>query len=531
MTQRVAPSRSNGSEYPRSYPTKKYNNTNVHDDVNDADNEYEDPVGPDPDICRSAYKIASRVVRDMESYSQVIDRAREQNIPRFDREEVVLGDLLGSGGFNNVFELYCVDLQQTSSSSSQSGGSSSSSLSVENGQINGHSNDNYNLSFSDEEQESREAFAASATRDRYAVKMLQTQVMSNREDFTNGAADLMVETKILANLAQHPNIIQIHGMAASGVGGFQYGVEGCYFIIIDQLHDTLDKRLGKWQREASTKLMDRLLVAVSISSAMKHLHSYNIIFRDLKPDNVGFDVNGTLKLFDFGLAKELNPNEGNVDGTYEMSGQTGSRRYMAPEVALNEPYNLGADVYSFGILLWQICSLVEPFHDMSLRQHMERVVKSNERPPLEPTWPCKLANILKWSWTRDIEVRPPMKEIYRALKRQVRSLAEPEIQGLAGSLLANRVASTSALGRIPEGLEGAGGAGASNNPTSFSTLRKLNTQFKLGSATSSAAAAFSVTGDSTDGDDPNNTNKNGNGAKPGRSRLSEVLGEALALDR
>eukprot|EP00521_Asterionellopsis_glacialis_P011988 CAMPEP_0195299234 /NCGR_PEP_ID=MMETSP0707-20130614/25131_1 /TAXON_ID=33640 /ORGANISM="Asterionellopsis glacialis, Strain CCMP134" /LENGTH=529 /DNA_ID=CAMNT_0040361575 /DNA_START=87 /DNA_END=1676 /DNA_ORIENTATION=- len=529
MTQRITDS----PHRPRASSINAYGHLNgYHDGHGDDDHGgHEDPVGPDPDVCRSAYKIASRVVRDMESYSQVINTAREQVIPRFDREEIVLGDLLGSGGFNNVFELFLVDLQPSTPSSSDSSSSDG------NGDDDARRQRNNNNAFSEQEQHSREALAATATRDQYAVKMLQTEVMSNREDFTNGAADLMVESKILANLAHHPNIIQIHGTALSGVGGFKYGVEGCYFIVLDQLHDTLDKRLLRWQKEGSTKLMDRLLVGVSISSAMKHLHSYQIIFRDLKPDNVGFDRNGTLKLFDFGLAKELNPNEGNFDGTYEMSGQTGSRRYMAPEVALNEPYNLGADVYSFGILLWQICSMVEPFTDMSLREHMELVVKDNERPPIDKEWPSKLANILKWSWTRDVVVRPPMKEVYRALKRQCRSLAEPEIQGLAGSLLANRVASSAGLGRIPEGLDDANrrprsnstaSNGGAKNPASFATLRKLNTQFSL-SGTTSKAAAFSLTGESND-DDANDVN-GADGGLPGRSRLSQVLGEALALDR
>lgn len=54
------------------------------------------------------------------------------------------------------------------------------------------------------------------------------------------------------------------------------------------------------------------------------------MYRDLKPDNIGFDVRGDLKLFDFGLSRQLPPQR-LTDGTYRMTGDTGSPRYMAPE--------------------------------------------------------------------------------------------------------------------------------------------------------------------------------------------------------
>ena len=61
-------------------------------------------------------------------------------------------------------------------------------------------------------------------------------------------------------------------------------------------------------------------IAIPIAEAMKYLHSKNVIYRDLKPSNVGFDQNGTIKLFDFGLAREI------TDPGKCMTGCTGSRR-------------------------------------------------------------------------------------------------------------------------------------------------------------------------------------------------------------
>eukprot|EP00957_Ditylum_brightwellii_P160693 12233722-Ditylum_brightwellii.AAC.1 len=90
-------------------------------------------------------------------------------------------------------------------------------------------------------------------------------------------------------------------------------------------------------------LTERLRHAADLADAVRYLHSRRIIFRDLKPDNVGYDSQGVLKLFDFGLAKELREHQRNSEGTYNLSGNTGSQRYMAPEVSLRQPYDERVD--------------------------------------------------------------------------------------------------------------------------------------------------------------------------------------------
>jgi len=148
-----------------------------------------------------------------------------------------------------------------------------------------------------------------------------------------------------------------------------------YFLILDRLYGTLEHKIKKWEQKFSklngpiirarpskrrTKLnklwTDRFLVAYDLASAMRYMHSFNVIYRDLKPENIGFDVRGDVKVFDLGLAKELDPKLADEDGLYKLTGTTGSLRYMAPEIAKNQPYNFLADVYSFGIIFWQVCS-------------------------------------------------------------------------------------------------------------------------------------------------------------------------------
>ena len=104
----------------------------------------------------------------------------------------------------------------------------------------------------------------------------------------------------------------------------------------------------------------RLKVALQVAKAVDYLHDRRILFRDLKPANIGFDKTETLKIFDFGLARELREVDKDPDmpGMYRLSNMTGSLRYMAPEVAImGQPYNESCDVYSFTIVLWEMLSL------------------------------------------------------------------------------------------------------------------------------------------------------------------------------
>lgn len=138
-----------------------------------------------------------------------------------------------------------------------------------------------------------------------------------------------------------------------------------------------------------------------------------------------------MKIFDFGLAKELDPSlRHGLTEFYELSGNTGSLRYMAPEVARSEAYNLTADVYSFGLLLWQVCSLDLPYDGMNRQDHSELVVYGNERPPLDSAWSTPLRILMKRAWEPDPSVRPSMDSIYKILKREICSLRDGDETGL-----------------------------------------------------------------------------------------------------
>lgn len=143
------------------------------------------------------------------------------------------------------------------------------------------------------------------------------------------------------------------------------------------------------------------------------------MYRDLKPENAGFDIHGNVKLFDFGLAKELQPIHRIGDDLYRSSGRTGTRRYMSPENALCKPYGKSTDVYSFGILLWECLALKQPFEDMGVEQHAKLVVKGGKRPQIPSSWPTYLKLLITESWATLRLDRPDFDEICSVLKGEL----------------------------------------------------------------------------------------------------------------
>jgi serine/threonine protein kinase len=93
---------------------------------------------------------------------------------------------------------------------------------------------------------------------------------------------------------------------------------------------------------------------------------------------------------------------------------------MAPEVAKSIPYDKSVDVFSFGILLWELCAMEKPFFGFSANKHMQQVVLGGDRPRLDTShtqwWPVKLHWVLKRCWSEDSSTRPSFTIIKETLE-------------------------------------------------------------------------------------------------------------------
>lgn len=143
-----------------------------------------------------------------------------------------------------------------------------------------------------------------------------------------------------------------------------------------------------------------------------------LIFRDLKPSNAGIDYDDNLKLFDFGLATRLDEDKRVGRHVYKLTENTGTQKYMSPEVFRGKPYGTPADVYSFAIMLWEMLSLQCAFKGENRYTHASKVYGyRNVRPKLSPYWPQDVKQLIKDCWNVDAISRPSFHEIQQRLNQ------------------------------------------------------------------------------------------------------------------
>ena len=186
----------------------------------------------------------------------------------------------------------------------------------------------------------------------------------------NNLAEFLREIEVWSTI-RHPNLVQFMGAS------FNETKEEIYIIMEKINGNNLKQCVGKLNLNKKYILINQLI------ALFKFLHNCNppIIYRDLKPENILIDNNNNIKLSDFGLSKHYitdghgeddhgEDDDGNGDGdsnndNYLMTPQTGTLRYMAPEVFLNRPYNLKVDIYSLGLIIYFIITNENPFNSYS----------------------------------------------------------------------------------------------------------------------------------------------------------------------
>ncbi|RZB43275.1 serine/threonine-protein kinase STY46-like isoform X1 [Glycine soja] len=243
-----------------------------------------------------------------------------------------------------------------------------------------------------------------------AIKVLKADHV-NSELQREFAQEVYIMRKV-----RHKNVVQFIG-ACTKPPGLCIVTE---FMSGGSVYDYLHKQKGFF------KFPTLLKVAIDVSKGMNYLHQHNIIHRDLKAANLLMDENCTVKVADFGVAR-VKAQSG------VMTAETGTYRWMAPEVIEHKPYDHKADVFSFGIVLWELLTGKLPYEYLTPLQAAIGVVQKGLRPTIPKNTHPKYVELLERSWQQDPTLRPDFSEIIEILQQLAKEIIV-RIRGLEQDL-------------------------------------------------------------------------------------------------
>lgn len=165
-------------------------------------------------------------------------------------------------------------------------------------------------------------------------------------------------------------------------------------------------------KEASNRLTPTQLsiIALGVAYGMAFLHDNQMLHRDLKSLNILLDAENFPKICDFGMARVKS------NSSEPMTGEIGTSQWMAPEVLISQKYDEKADVYSYGIILWEMLTGDVPYRGLRDIQIAMSVVNQNNRPKIPKNCPQNLEKFIRICWDSDPSKRPDFNTIVRALE-------------------------------------------------------------------------------------------------------------------
>jgi serine/threonine protein kinase len=196
-----------------------------------------------------------------------------------------------------------------------------------------------------------------------------------------------------ASQLNHPNICTIHGIEDN---------HGHPFIVMEKLEgESLKQHIGG----QPMKLEEVLDVGVQVADALVASHTKGIVHRDIKPANIFLTPTGQVKVLDFGLAKLVHtPGAEEIDQSLTAVGIIpGTAVYMSPEQARSETIDARSDLFSFGVVLYEMATGKKPFSGNNSLMTLDAVLHQKPTPPhdLNPKIPIELQGIIGKAMEKD----------------------------------------------------------------------------------------------------------------------------------
>ncbi|CAI5477744.1 unnamed protein product [Closterium sp. Yama58-4] len=305
--------------------------------------------------------------------------------------------------------------------------------------------------------------------DDVAVKLLNVPADMAAKDLEGLKSSFLQEIKVWHTLS-HPNVVQFIG-ASLNAGNIRAPSDAkpppgqpLWAIVTEYMGGGTLR--GYLARRGKLPPKESVRLALHIARGLCYLHARDVVHRDLKSDNLLLDHKGAVKIADFGVARTeaKNPNDmtcetgtvrwmapevrrgggvvrGALDGARgearteaknpnDMTCETGTVRWMAPEVRWmapevswmapevidHKPYTRKVDVYSFGIVLWELVTSELPFKGLTFIQLAFNVVNKNMRPEVPAGCEPELAALMQECWDAEADKRPEFTQVVARLE-------------------------------------------------------------------------------------------------------------------
>eukprot|EP00200_Dunaliella_tertiolecta_P000588 CAMPEP_0202367158 /NCGR_PEP_ID=MMETSP1126-20121109/17486_1 /ASSEMBLY_ACC=CAM_ASM_000457 /TAXON_ID=3047 /ORGANISM="Dunaliella tertiolecta, Strain CCMP1320" /LENGTH=612 /DNA_ID=CAMNT_0048962361 /DNA_START=237 /DNA_END=2075 /DNA_ORIENTATION=- len=243
-------------------------------------------------------------------------------------------------------------------------------------------------------------------RGNYCGQEVAVKILKDVQDDTSQYQEFLQEVSIMRKV-RHKNVVQFIGACTRKPNlciVFEFMAGGSVYDYI--------------RREGQMRLTQILKVALEVSRGMDYLHQRKIVHRDLKAANLLMDEHGIVKIADFGVAR--------IIGAGNMTAETGTYRWMAPEVIEHKPYGEKADIFSFAVVIWELLTCKVPYSDMTPLQAAVGVVQKGLRPGIPPNCPPMLAELMSAAWDQNPAARPSFRELTPRLAAMLEAAKEEE---------------------------------------------------------------------------------------------------------
>lgn len=259
------------------------------------------------------------------------------------------------------------------------------------------------------------AYQASLDRD-VALKVLHPYLMSGEEDFVGR---FRREARAAAAL-RHPNIVQV----------FDFDHEdGLYYMVMECIDgQTLKQRLKELRKRGRVMSLEETLhILEHIGDALDYAHQQGMLHRDIKPSNIMITSKGRAVLTDFGIVRMIGGTRHTMTGSV-----TGTPAYMSPEQGLGEPGDARSDIYSLGVMLFQMTTGKLPYDaDTPLAVVLKHVNNPLPIPrQINDSIPRSVERVIFKTLAKDPDSRyQSAEELVQHLEQIKAGLTVPEVEG------------------------------------------------------------------------------------------------------